>query len=137
MAARPLSTFTSTRITSFSLELPRLTNFDVACTAQRPFSHYRLSFCLKGKAAMAARPSSVIFIYQYRCLRCTKYLPVHQQENSPTPCYLLDRPAAMNPQVIQTQSLYLLVLRRLLPWIDLKVRKLGTQILLPPALLEF
>ena len=48
---------------------PHLHQHDRSWTNQVTFLHYRPSFCLRGKAAMAARPPScVIFINHHKCL---------------------------------------------------------------------
>ena len=95
----------------------RLSRFDVACVAQRPchdrswtkqvtFSHYRLSFCLRGKASSSSLSTGAWA--EKRPWRSAPLLHslifLSTNTRASNSCYLLCRPAAMNPQVIQIQS---------------------------------
>ena len=112
---------------------PHLHQHDRSWTKQVTFLHYRPSFCLRGKAAMAARPPScVIFINHHKCLSgkasmaerpplAPTYLSLHHLEHL-LPFLPPGSARRDDPQVIQIQSdrPVFLVLRRLLPWIDPK-----------------
>ena len=93
----------------------------------RHFSHYRRSFCLRGKAAMEARPPScVISIYQHRCPSMAERPPLAPTPTSSPPsrepsnsCY--PGSARRDESISDSdpkRSPYLLVLRRS-PWKDL------------------